>query len=164
MRRWIGMAAMLMALVAAAMLVPHPLSAQQRKLPYFASIAASRARMRTGPGREFPASWLYRRPDLPVKVIAIYRDWRKVEDPDGTQGWMQANLLSEHRTAIVMGSVADLLDTPRFGAKVEWRAAPGVVGRISQCSRGWCWFDVRGRAGFVEANRLWGVDPQEQLS
>ncbi|MGJ3646866.1 SH3 domain-containing protein [Sphingomonas sp. GlSt437] len=162
MRRWAAMTAMALALLGAAL--PGASSAQQRKLPYYASISAGQARMRTGPGREFPASWLYRRADLPVKVIAIYKDWRKVEDPDGTQGWMQANLLSERRTAIVMGSVADMLDTPRFGAKVQWRAAPGVVGRISQCSRGWCWFDVRGRAGFVEANRLWGVGAGEDLS
>jgi SH3-like domain-containing protein len=139
-------------------------SAQQRKVPYYASIAASKARMRTGPGRNYPASWLYQRADLPIKVIDIYKEWRKIEDPDGTQGWMQANLLSEHRTAIVVGTVAPLLESPRFNANIEWRAAPGVVGRISKCSRGWCWFDVRGRAGYVEANRLWGVDAEEDLS
>ncbi len=141
-----------------------PVGAQKRKVPYYASIAASKARMRTGPGREYPASWLYQRADLPIRVIDIYKEWRKIEDPDGTQGWMQANLLSEHRTGIVVGTVASLLESPRFNAQVEWKAAPGVVGRISRCSRGWCWFDVHGRAGYVEANRLWGVDPQEELS
>lgn len=139
--------------------------AQQRHgLPYFASIAASKARMRTGPGREFPSSWLYQRAGLPVKVVAIYKDWRKVEDPDGTQGWMQANLLSDHRTAIVMGTEAPLLESPAMDAPVAWRAARGVVGRISRCSRGWCWLDVHGRGGYVEANRIWGVDPAETLS
>lgn len=137
--------------------------AQQRKAPYFASIAASKARMRTGPGRNFPASWLYQRADLPIKIIDKHNEWRKIEDPDGTQGWMQGNLLSETRTGVVMGSNVDMLDAPRFNAKLLWRAAPGVVGRISKCSRGWCWFDVRGRAGYVEANRLWGVDSGEQL-
>jgi len=132
--------------------------------PYFASIQAGRARMRTGPGRSYPASWLYQRADLPVKIIDSYGDWRKIEDPDGTQGWMQANLLSATRTAMVMGEVVDLLDAPRYGGKLEWRAAPGVVGRISQCARGWCYFDVRGRGGFVQADRLWGVDPGETLN
>jgi len=137
--------------------------AQKRSLPYFASISATKARMRTGPGREFPASWLYQRAELPVKVIAIYKDWRKVEDPDGTQGWMLANLLSDRRTAIVMGSEAQMLADPRFDAKLSWRVAPGVVGRISRCNHGWCWLDVRGRSGYVEANRLWGVAPDEVL-
>lgn len=137
--------------------------AQLRKPPYYASIAASKARMRTGPGRSFPASWLYQRADLPIKVVGTYKEWRKIEDPDGTQGWMQGNLLSDTRTGIVMGTALDMLELPRFNARLLWRAAPGVVGRISRCARGWCWFDVRGRAGFVEINRLWGVDQQEQL-
>ncbi|CAN5490189.1 hypothetical protein BH09PSE4_BH09PSE4_15390 [soil metagenome] len=138
--------------------------AQRKSTPYFASISAGRARMRTGPGRNYPASWLYQRSDLPVKVLEIYQDWRKVEDPGGTQGWMLANLLSETRTGLVMGNIADLRDTPRFGGRVMWRVAPGVVGRISKCSQGWCWFDVRGRAGYIEANRIWGVEINEILS
>ncbi|MFM9828504.1 MAG: SH3 domain-containing protein [Sphingomonas sp.] len=132
--------------------------AQKRQHPYFASISASEAMMRTGPGRNFPAKWRYRRSDLPIKVIESHKDWRKVEDPQGEQGWILGNLLSDTRTAIVTGTVAEMLAGPRFGTKILWRAAPGVVGRISKCARGWCLFDVRGRAGYVEANRLWGTD------
>lgn len=137
--------------------------AQNRPLPYYASIEAGKARLRTGPGREFPASWLYQRAGLPVKVIGIYREWRKIEDPGGTQGWMQANLLSDKRTGLVLGSTAELLDAPRFGARLLWRAAPGVVGRVSKCARGWCWIDVHGRGGYVEVNRLWGVEREEVI-
>lgn len=135
----------------------------QKKPPYFASISAGRARMRVGPGREYPSSWLYQRADLPVKIVELYKGWRKVEDPDGTQGWMQANLLSETRTGLVVGSIVEMRANPRFGDRVLWRAEPGVIGRISKCARGWCWFDVRGRAGYVEASHLWGVAPGETL-
>ncbi|RYG86526.1 MAG: hypothetical protein EON59_09760, partial [Alphaproteobacteria bacterium] len=44
------------------------------------------------------------------------------------------------------------------------RAAPGVVGRISKCGSGWCWFDVRGRGGYVEQSHFWGTDPGEVLN
>lgn len=151
------------AVLALSWIAPEQAKAQDRKMPYFASIAASKARMRTGPGRNFPASWLYQRADLPIKIVDKHNEWRKIEDPDGTQGWMQVNLLSETRTGVVMGTNVDMLDVPRFNGKLLWRAAPGVVGRVSKCTRGWCWFDVRGRAGYVEANRLWGVDSGEQL-
>ena len=137
--------------------------AQARKPPYFASIAAAKARMRTGPGRNYPASWLYQRVDLPIKVVDIYKDWRKIEDPDGTQGWMQVQLLSSARTAIVRGTIVELRDTPRFAGRINWRAAPGVIGRISRCARGWCYFDVRGRGGYVEQSRIWGSEPGEML-
>lgn len=137
----------------------------QKKTPYLASIAAGKARMRTGPGRSYPASWLYQRADLPVRVLDIYDHgaWIKVEDPAGTQGWMLGSLIADTRTALVMGQVAELRDTPRDGGRIVWRAAPGVVGRLSKCVRGWCYLDVRGRGGFIEANRLWGVEPSEVL-
>ena len=137
--------------------------AQAKKPPYYASISAGRARMRAGPGRTYPASWLYVRADLPVKVVAVFKEWRKVEDPGGTQGWMLAALLSETRTGYVRDQIAELRDRPAPGARVVWRAEPGVVGRVSQCGNGWCRLDVKGQAGFVEAAKLWGVEPTETL-
>lgn len=132
--------------------------------PYYASIAAGRARMRTGPARTYPASWLYQRANLPVKVVAVFKEWRKIEDPDGAQGWMQANLLSETRTAIVRSAQPiEMRDRASPGAHVMWRAAPGVVGTLSQCANGWCRLDVKGQAAFVETAGLWGVEPGETL-
>ena len=147
-------------------IVAAPLGAvtPKKKPPYFASIAASRARMRTGPARAYPASWLYQRADLPVRVVAVFKEWRRVEDPDGTQGWMLASLLSGTRTAIVRGAQpVAMLDRPATGGKTLWRAAPGVVGRVSQCGNGWCRLDVKGQAGYVEVSGLWGVEPAEAL-
>ena len=135
----------------------------QKKPPYFASISAGKARMRTGPGREFPASWLYQRADLPVKVVESYPNWRKIEDPDGTKGWVQANLLSDNRTALVIGGVRELRASADATAPVVWRAEPGVVGRISQCARGWCLLDVRGRSGYIQTGEIWGTARDERL-
>ena len=131
------------------------------KAPYWASISAGQAKMRTGPGRQFPASWLYQRPNLPVKVVEIYTNWRKIEDPDGITGWMQANLLSEDRTAVVIGEVRPLRELPDASARIIWRAEPGVVGKLSECRRGWCKIDVFGRMGFIETTHLWGAGEME---
>ncbi len=159
----------LMGLAAAGLAVPAIAALSDKKVPYFGSIQAKEARMRTGPGKTYPAKWRYVRPDLPVKVIETFKEkgagalWRKVEDPGGEQGWMQATLVSDTRTAIVMGDVTELREAPRYAAKVNWRAAPGVVGRISKCKAGWCYLDVKGRGGFIEISHLWGVAPDEAI-
>ncbi len=159
------LAAALSALAAVALIPDSAVAADAKKsVPYYASISASRARMRTGPARTYPASWLYQRQDLPIKVVAIFKEWRKVADPDGTEGWMQANLLSGTRTAIVHGAgPVELREKPAASGKLLWRAAPGVVGRLSQCGNGWCRFDVKGQAGFVAIGGLWGVEAGETL-
>lgn len=142
-------------------------AAAAKKVPYWASLSAGEVMMRTGPGRNFPAEWLYKRRGLPVKVVKVYKadhaEWRRIQDPDGAEGWVQANLLSDRRTALVVGDVRSLREKPAADAPVVWRAEPGVVGSVSQCAKGWCLFDARGRAGFVEITQLFGVAADETL-
>lgn len=129
----------------------------ERKTPYWASLDEPEARMRTGPSTEFPVKWVYKRQKLPVKVVSVHSVWRKIEDPDGDQGWMHVRLLSPERTALVTGSgVGALRDEPSATGRIAWRVEPGVVGRIDECAKGWCRMDVAGRTGYIEADRLWG--------
>lgn len=144
--------------------IPAASAQNARQTPYWASIASSRAMMRTGPGRNYPGTWLYVRPDLPVRVVEVYQDWRKVEDPDGTQGWMFSRLLSEERTALVRGNGPQPMHAqPDEASPIRFRAEPGVVGRISQCASGWCHLDVQGRDGFIRVDSIWGVGPNETV-
>ena len=137
---------------------------RSRETPYWASISSGQAMMRAGPGRNFPGLWLYVRRDLPVRVLEIYQQWRKIEDPDGTTGWMLVNLLSDTRTAIVRGEEPrPMHESAQDASPVRFRAEPGVVGRISGCAGGWCRFDVRGRAGFIRTDHIWGISPGETV-
>jgi len=136
----------------------------QRQPPYWASISAGRALMRTGPAQTYPATWLYIRPDLPIRVVAVKDDWRRVQDPDGTMGWMLVKLLSDQRSGIVRGQVPQpMYESAAFNAPIRYRAEPGVVGRVSDCSDGWCLFDVGGRRGYIRVDTLWGVEATESI-
>lgn len=142
---------------AAVLAFTQPALGQLKKPPYWASLSKSEARMRTGPSSDYPANWVYRRRDLPVKVVAVYSHWRKVEDSEGTQGWMHVRLLSDQPTAIITGGTQSLRKAPESGAPILFRAQAGVVGRISDCGEGWCLIDVQGRKGFIETAHLWGA-------
>jgi SH3-like domain-containing protein len=137
-------------------------SAQDKQPPYWASIASGEAMMRTGPGRNYPGIWLYKRRDLPVRVVQIYPNWRKIEDPDGTQGWMLVTLLSDRRTGMVKpGEPRDIHVRADANAPVRYRAEAGVVGRIEQCDGRWCLFKIGKREGFVALSDIWGVSERE---
>jgi len=131
-------------------------AAPARQTPYWASISEGEARMRVGPSLDFPSSWLYRRRDLPVKVVKVLGLWRQIEDWEGTQGWMHVRLLSDTRTAIVTAPEARMRQAANDGARVAFRAQKGVVGRLTGCSAGWCGFDVQGQRGYVRVNEIWG--------
>ena len=91
---------------------------------------------RTGPAKNYPGIWLYQRRDLPVRVLKKYESWRLIQDPDGEKGWMLVTLLSDRRTAMVKaGEPRPIRADPNEGARVRYRAEPGVVGRDRQMRR-----------------------------
>ena len=143
--------------LAALVLVAAPLAAQEREVPYWASIKAEVLNLRAGPGRDYPVRWVYHRAGLPLKVVRVHEGWRLVRDPAGDEGWVTANLLSKERGGIVIGQgLAAIREKPSDNSKLRWNAEPGVVGRIDDCEAGWCDFDVGGRRGYMRAERLWG--------
>ena len=160
MRRAIALAVVMFV----AALSPAAEAQKERKTPYWASISASEALMRSGPGKNYPAKWLYRRADLPIKVMEVYPSWRKIQDPDGETGWMLVNLLSDTRTALVTGTERrPMHEGPDAASPVRYLAEPGVVGRLLKCAANWCDFEVRGRRGYISADHIWGVDPGESF-
>ena len=140
------------------------LSQEEKQPPYWASIASGQAMTHTGPGRNYPNVWLYQRRDLPVRVVKKYENWRQIQDPDGAQGWMLVTMLSDRRTAIVKpGEPRPIRVGPYDDAKISARAEPGVVGRISRCSDGWCRIEAGNRRGYIKISDIWGVGPNEPV-
>jgi SH3-like domain-containing protein len=146
----------------ASLFLAVPASAQDKKPPYWASIASGEAMMRSGPGRNYPGIWLYKRRDLPVRVIQLYPNWRKIEDPDGQQGWMLVTLLSDRRTGIVKpGQPREIHVKRGANSPVRYRAEQGVVGRIEQCDGNWCKLQIGKRKGYIAEGDIWGVSNGE---
>ena len=138
--------------------------AQDKKQPYWASIASGEAMMRTGPGRNYPGTWLYKRRDLPIRVLKTYPNWRLVEDPDGTRGWMLVTLLSDRRTAIVkQGPPRPIYSEAAESSRLKYRAEAGVVGRVEHCAGGWCQFTVDKRRGYIRTADVWGIGDNETI-
>ena len=117
---------------------------------------------RAGPGKNYPGIWLYQRRDLPIRVVKKYENWRMIEDPDGTRGWMLVSLLSDRRTAIVKtGDPRPIHATADGASRIHYTAENGVVGRIEKCRNGWCHFAIGKREGYIRTSDIWGVSDGE---
>jgi SH3-like domain-containing protein len=155
----------------AAFLLAAPAAAQSdatkglsgEPVPRFVSIASGKANMRTGPGENYPVIWTYERSGLPVEVVQEWGIGRQLRDPDGAKGWMNKNLLSGERTAMVVGKVTTLYSRADVASPPVWRAEPGVIGHIQVCDEGWCRLSINGRSGYVLAADLWGVYKDEVI-
>ena len=153
-----------LAVAVLAIAVAAPAAAQDKKPPYWASIASGQAMTRTGPAKNYPGVWLYQRRDLPVRVLKRYENWRLIQDPDGAEGWMLVTLLSDRRTALVKaGEPRPIHVEPDAAAPVRYRAEPGVVGRIEKCREGWCRIAIGKREGFIRSADIFGIAPNEMV-
>ena len=140
------------------LLVAGPLAAEKGAVRYWASLRVGEANMRAGPSEDYRISWVYRRLDLPLKVVRLKEGWRLVEDPDGARGWMLAQFLKRERGAIVVGNgLAEMREAGNPDARLLWGLEPGVVGTLGECAGSWCALTVAGRTGFVPRDRLWGA-------
>lgn len=145
-------------LMLAALVVAIPVAAQDRQVPYWASLSSPEVNMRVGPSERYRISWVYHREGLPVKVVRLQQGWRLIEEPDGTRGWVFNQLLSLERTAIVIGEeTTALFELPDAASPLRWNIEPGVVGELGACEVQWCEFDVAGRNGWIARDRLWGA-------
>lgn len=126
-------------------------------LPRFVSLADDEVNARTGPGKDYPIRWVYTRRNLPVRIVEEFDVWRKVQDPEGDEGWIHAQLLSSKRSVVIVGTVRELRRTASDSARVVLRAEPGVIGTLVSCNGPWCLVDIAGQRGWVARDGIWGV-------
>lgn len=135
-------------------------------VPRFVSLKADQVNLRSGPGKDYPTTWVYRRAGLPIEVIKEFDIWREVRDADGTQGWIIQSLLSGRRTALVLPWEVKKGGEPVQAAirRAENAKSPtvamveaGVLANILSCNGRWCRISVDSYRGYIEQKKLWGV-------
>ena len=135
-------------------------------LPRFAALGSNQVNMRIGPDLRYRIEWTYQRRDLPVQIIEEHQIWRKIRDPEGTEGWVQRPLLNARRTFLVPGDgERTLRRRPEAEAPPVAHLKPGVIGLIRRCEAGsaWCEVKVADHAGWLRRTEIWGVSAEEAI-
>jgi SH3-like domain-containing protein len=134
-------------------------------IPRFASFRSDETNMRVGPGGRYPIAWVFRRQNLPVKIIRDFYDWRQVRTSDHVEGWVHKALLVGTRHFITVGRKRVLRSGPAdYTQPMAWLEI-GVIGRISSCAAGsqWCRVRVAGYSGYLRRTAFWGALPREKI-
>lgn len=143
---------------------PKPPNVSGLPVPRYVSLKSSRVNLRKGPGEDFPVDWVYQREGLPVEIIAEFDNWRRIQDWEGTRGWVHRQMLDGERTALVKGpELVTLRASPADDAPPAAYAQPGVVAHLSSCGGDWCKLATRGYEGWVKRSQIWGVYPTETV-
>jgi SH3-like domain-containing protein len=137
-------------------------------LPRFAALRSDEVNMRSGPGTRFPIEWTYQRRELPVEILREFELWRRIRDPEGTEGWVHQSTLMGRRSFIVRGAPGSEVMLRRRAedqASPVARLRPGVVGRLRACEPAspWCEAQIGDHRGFIKRADIWGVGTTEEV-
>jgi len=152
-------------LLAAAKEIMPSIGASGNPLPRFVSIGGRTANMRTGPGLQYPISWVYKRATLPMEIIDEHGPWRRVRDHLGAVGWMHVKLfLPSKRFAMIRGKTRNLHREKDMSSPSLVTAEVNVIGQLLRCEDIWCQLNIEGRKAWIERRHLWGVYKDEILN
>lgn len=96
---------------------------------------------------------------LPLEIVVDTEGWAKVRDPGGRLAWIEKSAFGSARTVMVKAEVSDVRREPRADAEVVFRAARGVLLRVTGEMRADGWLPVRhadGLTGWLPAFEAWG--------
>jgi SH3-like domain-containing protein len=130
-------------------------------LPRYVSMKAGEGNARRGPSLTHRIDWVFKRRDMPLRIVAEYGHWRRVEDRDGYGGWVHYSLLSGVRTVLVEKNMTPIHRAPDEEAPVTAALEAGVIARLGECGPEWCQLRAGGYRGWARKSSLWGVAPDE---
>ena len=145
-------------------------------VPRYVSLKSDRVNVRKGPGTDYPIAWVFQRVGLPVEIVKEFETWRQVRDSEGAEGWVQQNLLSGRRTALVApwdakeqkGAEPKPAPTPLHDGASDTSSVaaliePGVLANVFTCDAGWCKVSIADQRGYIAQGKLFGVYPDETV-
>ncbi|MFZ4405899.1 MAG: SH3 domain-containing protein [Paracraurococcus sp.] len=141
-------------------------SATGLPLPRYAALGSNQVNLRIGPDLRYKIEWTYQRKDLPVQIVEEHENWRRIRDPEGTEGWVQRPLLTSRRSFLVLGEERALRRRAEDAAEPVARLKPGVIGAIRKCEAAspWCEAKVGDYRGFIRRSEIWGVTGDEAIN
>ena len=137
-------------------------NAQSDAFPRMISINADAVNIRSGPGLNYPIQWIYRQDDLPIKVVAEYKEWRKFVDWQGDEGWVFKPLTKDKKRFLVTAAETNLYFDADEKSQLVARLGKDKSGEVIQCVKEFCNITVRDRFrnvyyGWVKEADIWGA-------
>ena len=135
------------------------------KIPRFVSLKSDNSNLRVGPDEKYPIKLRYIVANTPVEIMDEYKDWRKINDYEGNNGWLHKSLIKSKRFAIV--------NTPyQEGLQVFNKPKGNNIGKIGKrnilevktCLMNWCKIKHKKNTGWVNKLNLWGIYEKEIIN
>ena len=121
----------------------------------FLMLKNDKVNVRYGPSFDYPIKYIYKKINLPVKVIDKKENFRRIIDIKKNGGWIHISQLKQSKSFITASNKILFKKSTKFSkplAKIE----TGRLLLVKKCERNWCLVATKSFKGWVDEKDLWG--------
>ena len=112
--------------------------------------------VRYGPSFDYPIKYIYKKKNLPLKVIDKKENFRKIIDYKKNSGWIHISLLRKSKSLITTSNKI-LFKRPTKFSKPIAKLDEGRLLLIKKCEEDWCNVKTGKFSGWIKKNNVWGI-------
>ena len=121
----------------------------------FLMLKNDKVNVRYGPSFDYPIKYIYKKINLPVKVIDKKENFRRIIDNKKNSGWIHISQLKQSRSFITVSSKI-LFKKPTKFSKPLAKIETGRLLIVKKCEKNWCLVETKKFKGWVDEENLWG--------
>ena len=104
---------------------------------YYLILKNNKVNVRYGPGFDYPIKFVYKKKNLPVKVIDKKENFRRIIDFKNNNGWIHTSQLKEGKAFILLEDQI-LFAKPTKYSKPILKISKGRLLLVKKCKVKWC--------------------------
>ncbi len=121
----------------------------------FLMLKNDKVNVRYGPSFDYPIKYIYKKLNLPVKVIDKKENFRRIIDNKKNGGWIHISQLKQSKSFITVSNKI-LFKKPTKFSKPLAKIETGRLLIAKKCERNWCLVETKSFKGWVDEKDLWG--------
>ncbi len=121
----------------------------------FLSLKNGTVNVRYQPTLNSPIKYIYKKKNLPVKLIDKKENFRRIIDLKNNSGWIHRTQLKKSNSIIILENKV-LFKKPSNFSKPILRLEKGRLLILKKCQNNWCFINTDNYSGWVMTNNIWG--------
>ena len=123
---------------------------------YYLILKNNEVNVRYGPGFDYPINYVYKKKNLPIKVIDKKENFRRIIDFKKNSGWIHISQLKKGKSLILLEDQI-LFSSPTKYSKPIIKIAKGRLLLVKKCKKKWCRVKTQNYLGWIKTNYIWGA-------
>ena len=122
----------------------------------FLMLKNDKVNVRYGPSFDYPIKYIYKKLNLPVKVIDKKENFRRIIDNKKNSGWIHISQLKKVNSVITIEDKT-LFKKPSIFSKPVANIKKGRLLIVQKCEKDWCKVKTGDLKGWIDRKNLWGA-------